>query len=175
LLPADLARLRLNGRATDSQFAQNPIPVIQSMGHGLAEIHAGPTDGLVPRTPAEVDAAISTLNSGTPAPAPFTRSRTETLLSMLSEPPAAAGSPVRTHGAPVVSAAVLADSATTFEGDDSFGFDPPERDLAIVLRSLAETFAPEASMAFLDAYLESGGAVPDGPALDWYALVATFR
>jgi len=176
LLPADLVRLRLNGTATDSQFAQNPIPVIQSMGHALAELHGEPVDpGLPSATPDEVAGALAHLERGDVPPAPFTRVSPDTLRTMLATAPTPAGPPVRTHGSPIASLAQLTDSRTTFVDAATWGRDPAERDLAIVLRSLAETFAAEATLAFLDAYVESGGQMPDGPTLDWYGLLAAFR
>ena len=176
MLPADLVRLRLTGTATDSQFAQNPIPVIQSMGHAMAELHAEPVDADLPSaTPDEVAAALAHLDRGDPPPAPFTRVSPDTLRSMLATTPTLAGPSVRTHGSPIAALAKLTDSRTTFVDAGSWGRDPAERDLAIVLRSLAETFAAEATVAFLDAYIESGGTMPDGPTLDWYGLIAAFR
>ncbi len=175
MLPAELVRLRLTGTATDSQFAQNPIPVIQSMGHGMAELHASDAPELSPATPTEVAAALAALDSGTPAPAPFGRVSHETLRSMLENVPDSMGAPVRTHGSPIASLARLENSHTTFDDVGTWGWDPPERDLAIVFRSLAETFAAEATLAFLDAYVDSGGRLPDGPTLDWYGLIAAFR
>jgi len=175
LLPAELVRLRLTGTATDSQFAQNPIPVIQSMGHAMADLHASDGSELVPATPTEVSAALAALDSDAPVPAPFTRVSHATLRSMLENVPESMGEPVRTHGSPIASLARLQNSETTFDDVGTWGWDPPERDLAIVLRSLAETFAAEATLAFLDAYVESGGRLPDGPTLDWYGLIAAFR
>ena len=175
MLPADLVRLRLNGVATDAQFAQSPIPVIQSMGHAMAELHAEPVGALTPATPGEVAAALAHLDRGDPLPPPFTRVRPETLRHMLEVAPPDPGPAVRTHGAPIAANAQLVDSRTIWTDANAWGSDPAERDLAIVLRSLAETFAAEATMAFLDAYVESGGRLPDGPTLDWYGLVAAFR
>lgn len=174
-LPAEVVRLGLNGRATDSQFAQNPLPVLTSMGVALAQHHQRSIAGLKSKTTTEVEAALRSIESGIPLPYPFDRARPETIVRTLEAGPPAARPSVCCHGSPVVSCAILTDSVTSFEGSDGAGADPAERDLAIVLRSIAETFAPEASRTFLDAYELGGGALPDGPTLDWYGLVAAFR
>ena len=172
----ELARLRLNGRATDSQFAQNPLPVVRAMGLALAEFHREPVRGHEgQRTAAEVALALDHLRSGGLGPDPFARIRPATLIAELENGPPIGRPLVRTHGAPVVGAVVLTDSVATWDGPDAIGHDPAERDLAIVLRSIAETFASEATAAFLDAYEYAGGSEPHGPTLDWYGLVAAFR
>ena len=176
-LPADLERLALTGRATDAQFAQNPLPVAEAMGIGLAVVHQQPAQGdLASATTAEVQAGIDALNRLGPndvPPAPFTRVRPEVLLETLQVvPPASA--PVPTHGAPIVGHAVLDKSQVRFDNAVP-GLDPPERDLAIAMRSISETFTSEVSLTFLDAYIEAGGSEPSVIALDWYGLVAAFR
>jgi len=174
-LPDELERLRLNGRATDAQFAQNPLPVARAMGRALAALHQMPApDGIVSRTDQEAAAALAALDTEQTPPAPFSRVSSEALRAHLETRPAT-GEPVTTHGAPVVARAVLVDSIVTFESADTEGFDPPERDLAIAIRSIAETFTSEVTATFLEGYEEAGGALPKGPALDWYALVAAFR
>ena len=174
-LPDELERLRLNGRASDAQFAQNPLPVAQAMGRSLARLHASARPGgLASRTTVEVEAARQALDHGNPLPTPFTRVRRSVLLDMLETPPEMSA-PVLTHGTPIVSMAVLTDSIATFEPCGTEGWDPPERDLSIVMRSIAETFTSEVARTFLDGYEETGGALPHGPTLDWYALVAAFR
>lgn len=170
--------LPVNGRATDSQFAQNPIPLAHAMGVALAELHMSPVpDSLSPCTPGEVANALDKLDSlkdGSTLPAPFARVRPESLRQALSEPPQDLPV-VMTHGAPIVSAAVVIDSAVTFESAGTEGLDPAERDLAIIMRSIGETFNTEVNTAFLDGYLDGGGQLPNGPALDWYGVVAAFR
>lgn len=172
------SEMLLNGRATDSQFAQNPLPIARAMGNALGQLHSSkPPVGLVSRTAEEVDnalGALERLDEGESPPAPFGRVRIETLRAMLETIPD--GRPlVPTHGAPIVSAAVLTDSVVTFDSLDAEGLDPAERDLAIVIRSISETFTSEVSATFLEGYLEGGGALPHGPTLDWYGLVAAFR
>lgn len=174
-LPDDLTRLNLNGRATESQFAQNPLPVVEAMGYGLAAVHLAPVpDGLAGRTATEAAAVREYLDTGATPPSPFARVSAAALLEMLDNPPEASAR-VLTHGAPIVDAAVLASSAATFDSAGAEGFDPPERDLAIIIRSISETFTSEVSRTFLEAYRSGGGTAPSGPALDWYALLAAFR
>ncbi len=168
----------LNGRADDSQFAQNPLPVARAMGEAMGVLHSTPPSGeLARRTPIEVQEALDALaqlSADEVPPAPFARVRPSALVALLENPPG--GRPcVVTHGAPVVSSVVLTDSVATFEPAGTEGFDPPERDLAIVFRSITETFTSEVSATFLEGYLEGGGALPHGPTLDWYAAVAAFR
>lgn len=171
----ELDRLRLNGRATESQFAQNPLPIIEAIGISLARFHAQPTVGVDPRTPGEVVDALGIIATGE-VPRPYEWASAETVTEMFENgPPPGAGVSVCTHGAPVVDNVVLVDSVAVFEGDEYVGADPPERDLSILIRSIAETFAPEATGAFLDAYEEAGGTAPNPIALDWYALLAAFR
>ena len=168
----------LNGRADESQFAQNPLPIAHAMGHALGLLHTSePPVDLTARTPIEVEAAldaIEKLGDGEAPPAPFSRVRPAALVALLQDPPA--NRPVVvTHGAPIVSAAVLTDSVASFDPMGTDGLDPPERDLAIAFRSITETFTSEVSATFLEGYLEGGGALPHGPTLDWYAAVAAFR
>ncbi len=171
----ELERLRLNGRASDSQFAQNPLPVAWAMGRALAILHhRTPEPGIEPQTPHEVDNVRRVLGKGEPHPAPYQRVSTEAIEQSLALVPAA-NDPVWTHGAPVVASAVIVDSVVTFESADADGFDPPERDLAIVLRSLAETFSSEVVRTFMEAYEESGGHGPQPGAVDWYGMLAAFR
>lgn len=165
----------MNGRATDAQFAQNPLPIARAMGEALGRFHGAPIpDGLGDRTGAEVDLALRTIRSGALPPEPFSRIRHETLIDVLSERPTT-GQPVVTHGAPIVGSVVLVDGVATFEGDQTLGLDPAERDLAIAIRSIAETFTSEVAATFLEGYVDVGGALPHGPALDWYGVVAAFR
>ena len=169
---------RVNGRASDSQFAQNPLPISHAMGLSLGSLHtSGATDGLLSRTGIEVEQAqgvLAQFRNGDNPPSPFARVRPAVLSEMLASPPL--GRPlVATHGAPVVDAAVVVDSVVTFESAGTEGLDPAERDLAIVFRSISETFTSEVCAAFLDGYLEAGGELPHGPTLDWYGLVAAFR
>ena len=168
----------LNGRADDAQFAQNPLPVVHAMGLALGALHvSAPVADLSPLTPAEVDAALAALDALGPEetpPHPFGRVRVTTLEETLRAAPKDRPL-VPTHGAPIVSAAVLVDSVVTYEPAGCEGLDPAERDLAIVIRSLSETFTSEVSRTFLDGYLEAGGELPHGPTLDWYAVVAAFR
>jgi hypothetical protein len=173
LSQADLDRLRLNGRATEPQFAQNPLPVVEAMGYAMAEHHGGSTEGLAAQTPAEVEAALE-LAASDPMPHPYTWATGDTVRAMLRAGVPADLPALRTHGAPIVANAVLVDSVVTFE-DGELGADPAERDLAIALRSIAETFSPEATRTFLDAYEDAGGQLPNAEALDWYALLAAFR
>lgn len=171
----ELDRLRLHGRATESQFAQNPLPVIEAIGISLARFHKQPTVDLQPRTAREVAIALAVVERGE-VPHPYEWASVDTVAEMLENgPPATTSSPVCTHGAPVVGNVVLVDSVAMFEGDEFVGADPAERDLSIVIRSIAETFAPEATAAFLDAYEEAGGTAPSSAGLDWYALLAAFR
>lgn len=168
----------LNGRADDSQFAQNPLPVAEAMGVSLGLLHSStPPEGLDSRTESEVEAALETLAGYGPEdvpPSPFARVRVSILQEMLSNPPVDRLH-VPTHGAPIVSAAALVDSVVHFDPAGTNGFDPPERDLAIVIRSISETFTSEVSATFLEGYLDAGGILPHGPTLDWYGLVAAFR
>lgn len=173
LSQADLARLRLNGRATEPQFAQNPLPVVESMGYALAELHSSSIAGLEARTPAEVEVALRQAASD-PMPHPYTWASGDTVRAMLRAGPPGELPVVRTHGAPTVAHAVLKDSVASFD-ESAEGADPAERDLAIALRSIAETFSPEATRTFLDAYEEGGGRMPVPAVLDWYALLAAFR
>ncbi len=173
-----MSEVRLvNGRASDSQFAQNPLPIANAMGLSLGRLHREPVTGLVSKTQAEVDSAIAVLDdlgAGERPPAPFGQVRPHILRTMLETPPVDRPL-VRTHGSPIVAAAVVIDSVVIFESAETEGLDPPERDLAIVFRSIAETFTAEVCTAFLDGYLEEGGALPHALTLDWYALVAAFR
>ena len=174
-LPDELEGLRLNGRATDAQFAQNPLPVARAMGRALAVLHLSiPSADLPARTPTEADAALASVARGELPPAPFDRVRPETLNTMLANRPDATNA-VLTHGSPVVSAAVLTNSVVTFEPAGTEGFDPAERDLAIAIRSIAETFTSEVAATFIEGYEEAGGSLPHGPTLDWYGVVAAFR
>lgn len=171
----ELERLRLNGRATDSQFAQNPLPVARAMGRALASIHTTTSsDELSPQTPAEIENVRSAVSAGQRHPHPYTRVSGEAVLALLDMAPNASP-PVATHGAPLVESAVLVDSVVTFESAGTEGFDPPERDLAIVIRSIAETFTSEVARTFLEGYEEAGGQPPRPQALDWYGLLAAFR
>lgn len=174
-LPDELERLGLNGRATDSQFAQNPLPVAQAMGRALARLHqqAAP-DGLASRSPAEIDGVRAAVAAGGTFPSPFARVSADAILAMVDAPPVASD-PVVTHGSPIVESVVLVDSIATFEPAGTDGFDPPERDLAIVIRSLAENFTPEVARIFIEGYEEAGGELPKAQALDWYGLLAAFR
>lgn len=171
----ELLRLRLNGRASDSQFAQNPLPVARAMGRALGVLHASPVpEGVVGQTESEVSSARDALESGTIPPEPFSRVRSSSLLDFLASQPAE--SPlVWTHGAPIVRMAVLTDSVVTYDDVGAYGLDPSERDLSIAIRSIAETFTSEVSATFLEGYVEEGGALPHGPLLDWYGVVAAFR
>ncbi len=172
------AAVLLNGRATESQFAQNPLPVAHAMGVTLGALHTcEPAAGLVSRTTNEVQAALKALDGlgdGESPPQPFARVRVSVLKEALNNPPKDRPL-VMTHGAPVVNAAVLVDSIATFDDAGASGLDPAERDLAIVLRSITETFTSEVSATFIEGYLEGGGQLPHGPTLDWYGLVAAFR
>jgi hypothetical protein len=147
--------------------------VVEAMGYALAEFHSGPVKELAAQTPTEVAAALEQAASE-PMPHPYTWASGDTVRPMLR-----AGAPgdlpvVRTHGAPTVGNAVLEDSVASFD-EPTEGADPAERDLAIALRSIAETFSPEATRTFLDAYEEGGGRLPVPAVLDWYALLAAFR
>lgn len=165
----------MNGRATDGQFVQNPLPVARAMGRALGTFHTSPVpNAVVERTSAEVDTALEAVRSGVVPPKPFDRVRPETLIETLSERPTTEA-PVFTHGAPIVSAVALVDGIASFDGDEAWGLDPAERDLAIAIRSIAETFTSEVAATFLEGYVEAGGALPHGPALDWYGVVAAFR
>ena len=171
----ELERLRLNGRATDSQFAQNPLPLVWAMGRALAVLHQRtPEPGVKAQTPDEVANVRAALTTGQPHPAPYQRVSGEAIEQTLASVPSA-NDRVWTHGAPVVESAVIVDSVVTFETAQCEGFDPPERDLAIVLRSLAETFTSEVVRTFMEAYEASGGELPQPSALDWYGLLAAFR
>lgn len=173
--PAD-PRSPLTGRATDAAFAQNPVPVLEAMGRALAALHRRPVPpDLRPATPAEVEGALAKLAGEEPRPHPYTRVEPPTISRALRDRPAPNAEPVFTHGSPVVATVALNDGAATFDDRGTAGLDPAERDLAIALRSIAETFAGEAAVAFLDAYESSGGSAPDVALLDWYALVAAFR
>ncbi|MGI9607272.1 MAG: hypothetical protein ACR2P0_14140 [Acidimicrobiales bacterium] len=174
-LPDDAVGLRLNGRATDAQFAQNPIPVLEAMGTSLARFHARSADGLASRTADEVAAAKTAVAGMVAPPVPYDRLTSDQVIALLHAGPLVDRAAVRTHGAPIVSAAVLVDGVVEWDDHAAEGLDPAERDLAITLRSIAETFTSEASAAFLDAYERAGGHLPSSPALDWYALVAAFR
>lgn len=170
--------LPVNGRATDSQFAQNPLPLAHAMGLALAKLHQREVpESLSSRTPEEVEGAleaIDNLEEGAVAPAPFARVRPSTLREALNNPPSDLAAVV-THGAPIVGAAVVVDSVVVFESAGTEGLDPAERDLSIVMRSIGETFNSEVNVAFMDGYIDGGGELPNGPALDWYGLVAAFR
>lgn len=168
----------LNGRANESQFAQNPLPVAHAMGVALGVLHSSPPPAdLTGRTEAEARSALEALTSYGPndvPPAPFERVRVSILRDTLSNPPV--DRPVvPTHGAPIVSAAVLTDSVVEFDPAGTEGLDPAERDLAIVIRSISEEFTGEVAATFLEGYLEGGGQLPHGPTLDWFGLVAAFR
>jgi len=175
LLQDELLQLRLNGRANDAQFAQNPLPVARAMGRALGVLHGSSApDDLEPRTDSEARAALAVVRSGATPPSPFSRVRHETLSAMLENRPSDLPW-VLTHGAPIVNAAVLVDSVVTFEETGTWGLDPAERDLAIAIRSIAETFTSEVAATFLEGYVEEGGRLPHGPTLDWYGVVAAFR
>ncbi len=162
-------------RVSDPQFAQNPVPVIEAMGRALAEHHQADPPGQLPaRTDEEVSNALDALERGEALPRPYERARPETLRSALTARPAG-GPPVYTHGAPVVGYARVDGGAVVFEDSGTAGLDPPERDLAIALRSIAETFTSEVTLPFLDAYEAAGGQAPQPARLDWYALLAAFR
>ena len=170
--------LPVNGRATDSQFAQNPLPLAHAMGVALAELHGQrPAEELVPQTAAEVEGALNFLDGldhdETP-PAPFGRVRVSSVRQALNEPPLF-GTPVHTHGSPITAVAVVIDSKVIYESAGTDGLDPPERDLAIVMRSISETWTSEVTTAFMDGYIDGGGELPSGPTLDWYGVVAAFR
>lgn len=174
-MPDELRRLRLNGRADEAQFAQNPLPIARAMGRALGALHtSSPPAGLGSATDGEATQALEAVRAGGAFPEPYARVRAETLEAILLNRPE--GRPlVPTHGAPIVSYAVLTDSIVTFDDTNTSGLDPAERDLAIVIRSIAETFTSEVASTFLDGYLESGGELPHGPTLDWYSVVAAFR
>ncbi len=171
----ELLQLRLNGRATDAQFAQNPLPIARAIGRALGVFHTSATPPFVEsRTDSEASHALDVVESGAPFPAPFSRVRRETLIGLLQNRPE--GLPlVPTHGSPIVAAAVLTDSVVIFDDAGTVGLDPAERDLAIAIRSVAETFTSEVSATLLEGYLERGGQLPHGPTLDWYGVVAAFR
>lgn len=174
-LPDELERLALNGRATDSQFAQNPLPIAQAMGRALAMLHQQPVPyALTSRTESEMQGVRDAVASGGPFPSPYTRVSSQAILASLDAPPEASD-PVVTHGSPIVDSVVLVDSVATFESAGTDGFDPPERDLAIVIRSLAETFSSEVARTFIEGYEEAGGKLPKAQAIDWYGLLAAFR
>ncbi len=171
----DLLQLRLNGRATDAQFAQNPLPVARAMGRALGTFHGStPVSTLTSRTDSEALHALGIVESGALFPAPFSRVKRETLAGLLKNRPEGLRL-VPTHGSPVVAAAVLTDSVVIFDDAGTVGLDPAERDLAIAIRSVAETFTSEVAATLLDGYLECGGELPHGPTLDWYGVVAAFR
>ncbi len=145
------------------------------MGRALARFHTSESPPeLGSRTPEEIEGARRALDGDQPLPAPFTRVSREALLAMLDAAPGQSA-PVRTHGSPIVDVVVLSDSVATFEPCGTEGWDPPERDLAIVMRSIAETFTSEVARTFLDGYEEAGGRLPHGPTLDWYGMLAAFR
>lgn len=171
----ELLQLRLNGRATDAQFAQNPLPIARAMGRALGVFHTAAPAGVVEaRTDLEASHALAMVESGAPFPAPFTRVKKDTMVALLKNRPEGL-TPVPTHGSPIVAAAVLTDSVVTFEDAGTVGFDPAERDLAIAIRSVAETFTSEVAATLLEGYLERGGQLPHGPTLDWYGVIAAFR
>lgn len=170
-----LVQLRLNGRATESQFAQNPLPVARAMGRALGLLHTSPVPaGLSPRTDSEAEAALALVEQGGDFPEPFSRVRPETLTALLRNRPVDVAQ-VHTHGSPIVGSAVLTDSIVTFDDHGTAGYDPAERDLAIAFRSVAETFTSEVAATLLEGYVEAGGSLPHGPTLDWYGVVAAFR
>ena len=145
------------------------------MGIALARFHQSPVpDGLDGRTDEEVANALSVVEAGGTPPSPFTRVSLSAITEHLSTRPEGSAL-VHTHGAPIVANAVLVDSVVTFESAGCEGLDAPERDLAIVIRSIAETFTSEVTSAFLDGYVETGGALPKSLALDWYGVVAAYR
>lgn len=144
------------------------------MGYALAEVHGRSNEELPPRTQAEVDSALKAAATE-PMPHPYTWASGDTVRAMLSEGVPGDVPAVWTHGAPTVANTELANSVATFDDTGTDGSDPAERDLAIALRSIAETFSPEATRTFLDAYEEGGGRLPHAATLDWYALVAAFR
>lgn len=168
-------QLRLNGRATDSQFAQNPLPVARAMGRALGVLHTSSIPaGLSSRTDEEAEHALDVVRAGGDFPAPFARVRQETLEGILMNRPDSSAV-VYTHGTPIVAAAMLTDSVATFDDAGSAGADPAERDLAIAIRSIAERFTSEVAATFLEGYVEADGQLPHGPTLDWYGVVAAFR
>ncbi len=145
------------------------------MGRALGELHTNAQRADVgSRTAEEVARARLAIQADTPLPAPFTRVGRTALLAMLDSVPDSSAA-VLTHGSPVVDVVVLNDSVAVFEPCGTEGWDPPERDLAIVIRSIAETFTSEVARTFLDGYEEAGGRLPHGPTLDWYGLLAAFR
>ncbi len=170
--------LPVNGRATDSQFSQNPVPLVHAMGVALAKLHAEtPAASIEPQTALEVEDALSQiaeLEPGQSPPSPFGRVKPESLRTALSNGPTGLES-VHTHGAPIVASAVVVDSIVLYESARTEGLDPIERDLAIVFRSIGETFNTEVTSTFLEGYLDGGGRLPNGPALDWYGIIAAFR
>ncbi len=175
-MPGDARRLRLHGRADEAQFAQNPLPVVEAMGEALAAWHGGQTSSLTPRTPMEIRNALALLDEESAViPSPYERVSRPTLRTALSSGPPANSAAVCTHGAPIVAAAFLDRGVLRWDTPSEPGLDPAERDLAIALRSIAETFSPEATRTFIDAYTTYGGQLPDAATLDWYALLAAFR
>lgn len=145
------------------------------MGRALGVLHTSPVPhGLVAQTDIEAEAALEIVERGGPFPEPFSRVRRETLAALLRNRPTGVAR-VCTHGAPIVGAAVLTDSVVNFDDHGADGHDPAERDLAIAIRSVAETFTSEVAATLIDGYLESGGSLPHGPTLDWYGVVAAFR
>lgn len=167
--------------ATDPIFAQDPVPVVRGIAQALAALHCGDAESsgppeVITQTPVEVEAALTKLRSGAELPHPYERNTPDTLAARLEELVALDTPPVLTHGTPVVAAAMVdAEGAVELVERGSWGWDPPERDLAIAFRSVAESFAPEAAGALLEAYVDAGGQDPDGHVLDGYALLAAWR
>ena len=174
-LPEHVARMRLSGRADDSQFAQNPEPVVISMAFSLAALHRDSDTELERRTDAELAHALAHVDGPEPLPAPFDQVSRHVVRAQLELTAWQGRSVVTTHGAPIVSACTLVDSVAAFDDLGTNGSDPAERDLAIALRSVAATFGAEASRPFLEAYEEAGGSEYELAVLDWYALLAAFR
>ena len=145
------------------------------MGRSLALLHQRePDKALGSRTLDEVENVRRSVTEGRAYPAPYERVGGQAIIEWLDTTPPA-NDPVWTHGSPVVASALVVDSAVSYEPGGEDGFDPPERDLAIVLRSIAETFTSEVARTFLDGYQEAGGCEPESAALDWYGLLAAFR
>lgn len=145
------------------------------MGRALATLHQRSPDPTVPsQTASEVANVRRVLTEGDEHPPPYQRVSSGAIEKSVATTPDA-NEPVWTHGSPVVSSAVLVDSVVVFESGGADGFDPPERDLAIALRSIAETFTSEVARTFLEGYEEAGGQLPKIEALDWYGLLAAFR
>jgi len=145
------------------------------MGRALGVLHAkdAPAE-LEGRTASEVENVRRALEGEARFPSPFGRVSKEAIAGMLDSAPEP-DRRVVTHGSPVVAAAILVDSVVTFETAGTEGFDPPERDLAISIRSIAETFTSEVARTFLEGYEEEGGQLPRAHLLDWYGLLAAFR